>query len=528
MLIPMILLLAMAGLSFAARATNIWVPPNATTRVLLPDVYGYSLEPIWVSDYLESNLTANLMSVIADVIGKSAPWRVGGTSADETYFHADLNASSITSPNATVTNTFNVSSSWYQSWADYFPENTDFIYTLDFADNSSAWHNAVEQAAAVWSALGSKLKLFELGNEVDHYIGEHWRAAGWDVAEYIPQWWNLTDQIIASDWYRNASSPPIFQAAVFADPPEVPDQQAELDDFDIVNLTRGGLVDPRLISTYSVHLYPQSTCDTERWYRLSLDLLSNHTVLWQNVSQYIPQVAAADAAGSPLVLGETNSVSCGGRSGISDTFGAALWSVDYVLTAASLGIQKLYFHIGAQSEYSSFVPVPYEYQNESLSAGIRSLFYGHYFLARVVASNRSLSVAAMPAANASDFSGYAVYAGDGLQKLVFIDTGVWNSSEGLHNPSTLGMTDSTSVSVGDRPVRRMRVQTPWSWRAQVNVVRLNGPGTNAKSEIDVSGVTFNPTTGTKLGCENVEILHVGRRGMLSFDIEQAQAVLLEL
>ncbi|KAG4217930.1 hypothetical protein PC116_g33590, partial [Phytophthora cactorum] len=53
-------------------------------------------------------------------------------------------------------------------------------------------------------------------------------------------------------------------------------------------------------------------------------------------------------------MGETNSVSCSGKSGISDTFGAALWGVDYVLLGASIGIRKTYFHLGAQSEYSAF------------------------------------------------------------------------------------------------------------------------------------------------------------------------------
>lgn len=169
---------------------------------------------------------------------------------------------------------------------------------------------------------------------------------------------------MTADWYTGAAStPPKFQAASFADPPWVPDQQDEIDDFDIINLTAGGLVDRehKVIDTYTVHLYPQSTCDTERWLRMRLDLLSNHTTLWLNVSQYVPQVAAADAANTTLVFGETNSVSCSGRSGISDTFGAALWSVDYVLLAASIGMPKVYFHLGAQSQYSAFTPEPVSY-----------------------------------------------------------------------------------------------------------------------------------------------------------------------
>ena len=98
------------------------------------------------------------------------------------------------------------------------------------------------------------------------------------------------------------------------------------------------------MSGYAVHLYPQSNCDAVRKARLSLDLLVDHSVIHKNLSQYIPQEQAArDPGGAPLLLGETNSVSCSGKSGVSDVFGAALWMVDYSLTAASLGIEQVFF-----------------------------------------------------------------------------------------------------------------------------------------------------------------------------------------
>lgn len=319
---------------------------------------------------------------------------------------------------------------------------------------------------------------------------------------------------------------------MFADPPGVPDQQDEVDDFDIVNLTRAGLVDPEneVIETYSVHLYPQSTCDTERWLRLRLDLLSNHTALWLNVSQYIPQVTAADAADTRLVFGETNSVSCSGHSGVSDTFGAALWSVDYVLMASSIGMPQVYFHLGAEAEYSAFTPWPYELDNETLSSGIRANFYSHYFVAKVVeglGDGESYGIAALPGANSSDLSGYAIYQGDDLAKLVFLNMGVWNDTLGLSNPSTLNSTDGTVFSVGGRPDYNMTVASSWSSGQNVSIIRLQGPGTNAKSLVSVSGVTFNVTTGEKLGTEVEEYVEVDDGGQISFKMVQAEGVLLQ-
>ncbi|KAI1768562.1 hypothetical protein GGR53DRAFT_477359 [Hypoxylon sp. FL1150] len=531
---------AAAATVAAARDAVVDVPTGLATRPLLPDVYGYSIEPVWVTDYTRTPLAATLLGAIANVTGgKPPPIRVGGNTADQTYLHDTLSTGSDSAaiPTPATATQLDVTPGWYDSWADYFPAGTEFVYALNLNDNASQWANAAAEAEAAHAALGDRLVLFELGNEVDHFISKGWRdASSWGVSAYLRQFRIVTGRITGSEWYLGgaAGSPrPRFQAGVFGDPPGVPDQQDEMDDFSVENLTRAERPgDREVIGSYATHLYPQSACDAERWVRMRLDLLSNHTVLWLNVSQYAPQVAAADAAGAPLVMGETNSVSCSGKSGISDTFGAALWGVDYVLTGASLGIQKTYFHLGAQSEYSAFTPQPYELKNETLGPGIRANWYGHYFVAKVTApvsdNVGNLSIAALPAANTSELSGYAVYAGSDLRKLVFLDMGVWNGTEGLANNATLRATDGTSFSEGERPTSTVGISTPWCSGAAITVTRLTGPGTNAKSEVAVAGVTFDPSTGDKVGEETTETLEVAQDGSLDLEVKRAEGVLLEL
>jgi hypothetical protein len=520
---------------------DINVPKNPKTRALLRDVVGYSIEPIWVDSYIRTRKASNLLSVIADITGKPPAIRIGGTTADQTYQHASLitGNASVAIPDPRTAKTFNITPVWYQTWSNYFPPETDFIYTLNFADNTSAWANAVRQAESACGGLGSKLKQFELGNEIDHYTNKGWRPLypAWGVDTYIEQYRNLTKQITNSPWYSGLSHPPTFQAGVIADPPLIPDQHDEIDDFSIANLTAngtGGLLarpeDKSRISSLCVHLYPQSTCDTQRWHRMRLDLLSNHTVLWLNVSQFIPEIEAADQANIPLVMGETNSVSCGGRSGISDTFGAALWAVDYVLLGASLGFQKIFFHLGAQSEYSAFTPEPYVYKNQRLTGGMRSTWYSHYFVAKILATigNKSLAIAALSDANSSTLAGYGIYAENALEKLVFLDVGVWNSTEGLSNPSTINVKDGKSFSSGIRPKSLLVVSTAWLTGQRITVTRLTAPGTNAKSNITVSGVTFDMDSGRKVGTEVDETLIVGRDGQLRVLLPRAEGILLEL
>ena len=525
----------------ALAVSTVHVPVNSSRAVLRPDAYGYSIEPSSLSPYLQSTIASTVLKTIADIVGVAPPIRVGGNVADQTLFIPDLDVPCVAEPNDTTVEVLKIRDDWFRDWTGYFPPGTDFTYTLNLRNTSHAWVHAMQEAAAAMEALGESLALFELGNEIDHYISKGWRDDSWGTSEYTRQWKRLTGQILASDFYSQASHRPLFQAAVFADPPWVPDQHDEIDDFDIINATKAGLVDPKIISGYAVHLYPQSTCDEVRRARLSLDLLSNHQVVWTNLSQYIPQQEAAVRAHAPLILGETNSASCSGQSGISDTFGAALWTTDYVLAAASIGIEQVYFHLGHQSEYSAFTPLPYEYEGERLTGGVRANIYSHLFLAHVLATNDNnnndspLQISALPSANASDFSGYAIFnerkhkhSHSGLEKLVFIDMGVWNASVGLANPSTLASTDSTSVSPGQRPTREVRAQTPWPSGTEVQFVRLQGPGTNAKSEVDVSGVSLDLASGEPVGELRAEKAVVREGGVVEVSLRRAEAVLIQL
>lgn len=512
-------------------STSVTVPSQPVTRPVSQNLYGYSIEPVWLGDYVSSNLMSKLLSYITDTIGVPPEIRVGGSTSDYTYFHPEQSAAYQILPSRTNVKALNVSAGYYQPLSTYFPANTKFTYTLNFRSLDTSISTSLLEAQSIISVLGPSLTLFELGNELDHYVGDGYRPSGrWNVSDLVPQWRNLTAQITSSSWYRNATSPPKFQAAVFADPPGLTDQQVDTDDMSVPNLTAAGLVDPSLISTYCVHLYPQSTCDAPRRARLSLNLLSNHSVLYTNVSQYIPSIAAASAAGNtPLIMGETNSASCSGRSGISDVFTAALWAVDYVFLSASLGIQKVFFHLGSSSEYSAFIPLPYTYQGQSLTAGVRANFYSHWFTARVLESGADLTVAALPDANASDFSGYAFYDAQSaaLAKLVFLDMGVWNGSTGLSNPSTLSTTDSTYRSAGERPVRELTVQTEWEEGTELRVVRLSAPGSNAKSGVSVDGVAFDQVTGEKSGESRNERAVVGVGGVVRMSLVRAEGVLIQ-
>lgn len=112
-------MMAIVALALAQNTTSsVDIPSDLLTRALLPNVYGYSVEPIWVDAYISTPLMANLMGQVADVTGIprkpcrhiptyistspgtdhcAAPIRVGGTSSDETYQYTTLSTGNVSS-----------------------------------------------------------------------------------------------------------------------------------------------------------------------------------------------------------------------------------------------------------------------------------------------------------------------------------------------------------------------------------------------------------------------------------------------
>jgi hypothetical protein len=59
----------------------------------------------------------------------------------------------------------------------------------------------------------------------------------------------------------------------------------------------------------------------------------------------------AQGAGKPFYMFETNTASCGGFAGISDSFGAALWGIDYGMQLAYGNFTLAMFHTGGQNSF---------------------------------------------------------------------------------------------------------------------------------------------------------------------------------
>lgn len=112
------------------------------------------------------------------------------------------------------------------------------------------------------------------------------------------------------------------------------------------------------VKDYCSHNYPQSSNTA------NLATLMSHSGIASQIQPFAAEISAAAKQGKSHIVGETNSATQGG-GGISPTFGAALWIMDYVMQFLLLGTdvgflstlsclyphltmlyQALYFHQG--------------------------------------------------------------------------------------------------------------------------------------------------------------------------------------
>jgi len=54
----------------------------------------------------------------------------------------------------------------------------------------------------------------------------------------------------------------------------------------------------------------------------------------------VDDVKTAKSKNIPFIMGESNSASCGGMTGISDSIASALWFLDYAMNLASIDVSR--------------------------------------------------------------------------------------------------------------------------------------------------------------------------------------------
>jgi hypothetical protein len=174
---------------------------------------------------------------------------------------------------------------------------------------------AAREVAAAHRALGANLAAVEIGNEPDSY-GSHgfrqlpWIAQGYeeDVSEYRQAIAALTPGV-------PIAGPDVSGSGAF---PEWGEEEA---------LSQK----PALLTG---HHYPLGCAQTPA---PSIEALLSPAIRERAAQSLATYVSVSDTYRIPFRMDETNSVSCGGVPGISDTFASALWATAYITQAMTAG-----------------------------------------------------------------------------------------------------------------------------------------------------------------------------------------------
>ncbi|KAJ7104228.1 glycoside hydrolase family 79 protein [Mycena belliarum] len=503
-------LLASALGVFAAAAPRLLklqgpasLPLTASSR-LHPSLASFSIETAFFITYLgdtssPNTLTINLLQNLKDRTGVPAEVRIGGITADSTYWNASLDTAlfNFIDSKGTLFNT-TIGPKFWEAAATLLPKGTKMTVNLDLHDFKYEGALAVAQSALEGLNPGQLVAL-EIGNEPDHY------SPLLSPQAYDAVW---------EPWSKNISETlgfkkPMFQIAATAEDPlwpyNAPGASAQLD---CVSALAAGGNSGGTVKYCSEHTYQYSVCDAARIPVATLPNLVNHTRLAVYLDLWQPRIRSVREQLGPdsFVIGEYNSVSCSGKAGVSDTFGQALWLLDTTLYAASINMSRLYIHQGGPlalqsstqlnhgglSRYDLWYPV------DALN-GEKQVFpsYSAYlFITETIAHSKSLRIANLWPGRQENGSTITTAGGDisAGQSVVY---GFWEDSKHEQQfPSKLALLNLqifNQTDGGRRPTTVFDVSAflppHQKW---VTVKRLQAPGADVTfgNQTTWAGQTF--------------------------------------
>jgi hypothetical protein len=180
---------------------------------------------------------------------------------------------------------------------------------------------AAREVAAAKAALGPWLMGIEIGNEPDSYAAHGLRRDTWEYAKFDAEVSGYRNAIAATTPGIQVAGPGVSGSSAFMrwGPTEVLAQK------------------PALLTG---HHYPLG-CRTPR--EATIPRLLSQATRGLEIRSLRRYLSVAHASHIPLRVDETNSVSCGGKDGVSNTFAAALWAVNYIAQTMAAGASGINF-----------------------------------------------------------------------------------------------------------------------------------------------------------------------------------------
>jgi hypothetical protein len=210
----------------------------------------------------------------------------------------------------------------------------------------------VAEVKAAYATLGDDLVGVEIGNEYD----------------------NVTTLTAAEMWtemkkYKEAIDAALPHAGLKVIGPSANTAvtNTRLDDF-MTAVTGDHTVNPeQTLAEISSHLYHGSHCGSSNTTIAQILATSKYQQV-QDKLDGIRELGGRLQHRIPMTINESNSASCSGQPGVSDSYATSLWSLDYLMQAGRSGLARLQFHTNTAAICGDFkertspdYPISYRY-----------------------------------------------------------------------------------------------------------------------------------------------------------------------
>lgn len=311
------------------------------------------------------------------------------------------------------------------------------LHGLNLAGSQPA--SSADEAAYALKVGASSVLAFEVGNEPNLYTNHDLRKKGYDCATYLPE-------AVAAIRVIRARNPGV----ILAGPATARRTDHWFED------TVAGLKGQLQIGTSHLYALSGGSTNPKSANFPSIENLLLPATMAKDVAMVDEHRLAAQGAGMRYRLAECNSVSNGGRTGVSDTFVAALWATDFLFSIAEHGADGINFHCNLKP--GSYSPISWSKTDGSYA--VHPIYYA--LLAFKEAGQGKIVPAAVK--SAANVTAHAALGDDGKLRLILTNKDL-----------THGV--SAHLSTG---------------RSKGHVLRLLAPAADAKT-----GITFaGSATGT--------------------------------
>jgi hypothetical protein len=213
---------------------------------------------------------------------------------------------------------------------------------VDYVLGVDMYHNNVsiaESEASTWmNGIPSQIiKAFEIGNEPNVYPVNHARSSNYDFGDFLPQY---------QEWVERVHSSTTGDFGIMG--PSYGTEDAHVRTAWVAGTQSAfsaGAMKPTIVSQHAYITGPGS---------FPSDFLLEPGSTLNMLSDYSAYAAAAHKSGAIFRLGEMNSIWNGGISGISNTFSAALWSIDMMFNVANIGVDGVNWHSSQGTAYQLY------------------------------------------------------------------------------------------------------------------------------------------------------------------------------